>query len=640
MIKLKKVTINKYKCIETEQSFDVEDDITVLVGKNESGKTAILEAIAKSNPILGDQHRLRADRDYPRKYNNIPRFQPVEDIAFAGTFTLSDEWFSHIQYMVGEKTFSQREFTAVRRYGADSIDIEGLEVDSALFLDYMFNHSELQEDADYREEVIAALPTTAQQEDYVEMITRLEDDGQIVLHDLIREVFEGRENSTDPVHDYIAEDLIKAHLPRFLYYDEYYELPPEININEIGNRQAVSRDAKTSQALVELAGIDARVLLADDDERVERALEDASHRLTATLRTYWKRDDAPRIILRISKASIQRGQPALIIRVENDENEGGLPLESRSKGFKYFFSFMVWFSKIQEDEDVDYILLLDEPGLSLHGTAQADLLGFFEYLADSHQIIYTTHSQFMIDFSRLNRVRAVWNSRNQAGTQVSDNLNDGDRDALLLLQAALGYNIAQSLFIGENNLIVEGFSDYLYLHAMSSILRRQGRTGLALDITIVSIGGVDKAASFIALFRGNGLEIVCLLDTFGDSTGKQRIDDLIQREIIRAKNVRYYDEFAASAAKEADIEDIFTKCEYLQLYNGAFEDRRDIEFSELEKGISRISQQIRKILKKHYNHTRPAKYFARIGDEQDLLSQETLERFETMFKEINKRFKT
>lgn len=634
MIKLKKVMINKYKCIETEQSFHVEDDVTVLVGKNESGKTAILEAIVKFRPFLEDQHRLRADRDYPRKYNNLPKYQPIEDIVFAGTFVLSDELFRHIQHMVGDKTFSQREFTVIRRYGTNSIQFEDLEVDSTHFLNYMFKHSELQDDAEYRAEVIEALSTS----EYDAMLTRLEDDGQIELRDLLRQVFEDRENASNPVHDYIAEDLIESHLPRFLYYDEYYQLPTEINLHELLDHQPTSRDAKTSQALVELAGIDVQMLLSDDDERVERVLEDASRRLTATLRNYWKRDDAPRIILRISKASIERGEPALIIRVENDEDEGGLPLESRSKGFKYFFSFMVWFSKIQEDDFVDFVLLLDEPGLSLHSTAQADLLGFFEDLAKTYQIIYTTHSQFMIDFSKLYRVRTVSKKGNHSGTQISNNLEDGDRDALLPLQAALGYNIVQSMYIGEHNLIVEGYSDFLYLQTMSSILRTQGRTGLLHGITIIPVAGVDKAPSFIALFRGNGLEIVCLLDTFEDAAAKQRVDDVIKRLYISEQSVRYFAEFAASEAHEADIEDLFDKSEYLKLYNATFTERRDICVSELDSNVARVTQQIRKILKKHYNHTRVAKYLARIAEEQEFLSQETLDRFENMFKEVNRRF--
>ena len=67
-MKLNSVTIHKYKCIETEQSFEIENDITVLVGMNESGKTSALEAIAKTNYFQKDEKFVfNTTHDYPRK---------------------------------------------------------------------------------------------------------------------------------------------------------------------------------------------------------------------------------------------------------------------------------------------------------------------------------------------------------------------------------------------------------------------------------------------------------------------------------------------------------------------------------------------------------------------------------------------
>lgn len=85
----------------------------------------------------------------------------------------------------------------------------------------------------------------------------------------------------------------------------------------------------------------------------------------------------------------------LNIRIYNTKHRVTLPLKNRSKGFLWFFSFLVWFSKIQGKKDTNYILLLDEPGLSLHASAQNDLLRFIEEkLAPEYQVLYTTHSPF------------------------------------------------------------------------------------------------------------------------------------------------------------------------------------------------------------------------------------------------------
>ena len=64
---LKEVKIHKYKSFITEQSFSVENKITRIVGKNESGKSAILEAIAKTNYFEDDQDfKFKKQYDYPR----------------------------------------------------------------------------------------------------------------------------------------------------------------------------------------------------------------------------------------------------------------------------------------------------------------------------------------------------------------------------------------------------------------------------------------------------------------------------------------------------------------------------------------------------------------------------------------------
>ena len=96
----------------------------------------------------------------------------------------------------------------------------------------------------------------------------------------------------------------------------------------------------------------------------------------------------------------------LLGRVYDSVHLVSTPLGTRSKGFVWFFSFIAWFSQ-QQKRGEPLILLLDEPGLVLHGTAQADLLRYIEEQLKPHQVIYTTHSPFMVPTSRLGDVRIV-----------------------------------------------------------------------------------------------------------------------------------------------------------------------------------------------------------------------------------------
>jgi predicted ATP-dependent endonuclease of OLD family len=283
------------------------------------------------------------------------------------------------------------------------------------------------------------------------------------------------------------------------------------------------------------------------------------------------------------------------------------------------------------------ILLLDEPGLNLHAKAQADLLRFIENLGVKYQIIYTTHSPFMIDSKCLDRVRTIVET--PGGSKISDAVYETDERTIFPLQAALGYDIAQSLFISPQNLLVEGPADLIYLNTLSEILKAEGREGLREDITVVPMGGIDKVPSFISLFRGNDLEIVCLLDSYSETAGKQRLDDMIRHKIIKQKQVVFFDEFAKVDGDRADIEDLFEPEEYLKLYNGAFKKEGTIELTDLDSKLPTILGRINKHLDiPRFNHYRPANALNKMGVDASFFSEATLTRFETMFQHVNALF--
>src|SRR5439155_23513377 len=158
---------------------------------------------------------------------------------------------------------------------------------------------------------------------------------------------------------------------------------------------------------------------------------------------------------------------------------------------------------------IPLILLLDEPGLVLHASAQGDLLNYIEKeLKPHHQVVYTTHSPFMVDANNFDRVRIVRDRsmeeddplpKDERGTKVFKDILEADPDSLFPLQGALGYDIAQTLFIGPNSLIVEGVSELLVLPSISGVLEAKKREGLNDDWTITPVGGSDKVPTFVAL---------------------------------------------------------------------------------------------------------------------------------------------
>ena len=583
------VELNKYKSYETSQSFVVDDKVTVLVGKNESGKTAVLEAIAKTRYFEDDpKFKFNATHDFPRREKK--RYDKSGEIATVVTCTyrVSPELLKIIAADVGESTFTSQSFTIHTSYDNKS-SVGNVTTDIKAFLEHFGNRNAIKDPSD----VVALLTLTSfakfkefktaeeqaysqkqQQENatataagipakpvakrrLVEMLPTLEP--------YLQTAAEGWKN----VESYVYHKYLHPNLPKFLYYDEYYALPSRINIEELNAGRLEKDDQKTSKALFELADINIKELTSTSNfESYISELEATGNHITSELFNYWKTNGQLRVKFQMDRQNIGgQVQNILDIRVENLKHGMSLPLGTRSKGFNWFFSFIVWFNKIQEDKKSNYVLLLDEPGLNLHASAQADLLRFIESLSDRHQVIYTTHSPFMVDADALHRVRTVFDG--EKGSTISESIQQRDSDTLFPLQAALGYDIAQNLFISKNNLLVEGPADLVYLTVMSGVLEAEKRVGLKTGITIVPVGGLDKIATFISLLKASKLNIACLLDSFTDQAGKQRVDDLIRHKIIKEKNIRFFDEFSL-VPDEAEIEDMFDKAEYLNIFNDAF----------------------------------------------------------------------
>lgn len=635
MIRLSGVVIHNYKCIENDQSFDVEPDVTVLVGMNESGKTTALEAIAKCHYFdEGDpEFKFEALKDYPRaRYNKYKRGDEPED-AVTLRYEISEGLKSQIEIEMGI-SLEGTDFTCSTYYdGKTLIGINSLF--SKSWASKVKEALDKMAEEGIPEERLLSIKARSQLDSVLSEYDLGEDDKTIF--ESLREMLpvSGESKWEDPVKYAIWKDFLEPNLPVFIYYDEYYQLPGRVDLSKLKNASLSDPSLKTAKALIDLSGADLDILSAADDfEEFKSELEATSIDISDTLFEYWGSNQNLEIEFDVDKVEDDDGRNhrivkrVLDIRVKNKWNRVSLPLDKRSKGFNWFFSFLVWFKAMQEDKNRQYILLLDEPGLNLHALAQGDLLRFIDDLSEDHQIIYTTHSPFMVDSEHLEKVRTVVEVERQ-GSRISDSLQEKDPDTLFPLQAALGYSVAQNLFINKRNLLVEGISDLVYLETMSAELLKRGRTGLSEEATIVPTGGADKVATFISLMRGSKLQIVCLLDSFVDKKSKQRIDDLVREKIIRDKNIVYYSDVCN--AGYADVEDMFEPEEYLLLYNAAFD--KNVSISDI-KSDRPIMIQLKDMNGGAFNHYLPAREFARRSAEIDL-SDKTLEKFENLFSKLN-----
>ncbi len=627
---LKKVTIHKYKSFLTEQSYEVESAITRVVGKNESGKTALLEALAKSNYFEDNaEFKFDKDLDYPR--SELTKVRNENPSVLTCEYELSDDIIESIEDDFAEGIVAEKAFS-VTSYYDNSRTISGISTDFEVFKEWLVSNFDLE---DQGNDLIRAARSYADLEKSV--TENISISGMKEVKAELDKIKKDANGWTNTLNGYIYKKYISPAIPKLWYFSDYFSLPCRINLSEFATGKPSgnlsSEEFKIAKALFELSGLQISDIQSESNfEAFKAQLEATSNAITDEMFEYWSTNQNLEIRFEIEHAP--NGARYLNIRIYNSKHRVTLPLKNRSKGFLWFFSFLVWFSKIQGDKNSKYILLLDEPGLSLHASAQNDLLRFIdEKLAPDYQVIYTTHSPFMIDSLKLNEVRTVYDTQNpKVGSVVLDAVEQKDSDTLFPLQAALGYTIAQNLYVSPNNLLVEGISDLVYLNHFSAILKEMGKEGLNEDVTIVPVGGADKIATFISLMRGNELSTVCLLDTFTDQSAQARLRRMVEQKIIADKKIIFYHTVIDQVF--ADIEDLFSKEEYLTLYNGAF--GANVQLSDLEADKP-IMAQLKRINGKAFNHYSPANYMAKnIGTLT--FSNETLERFEKLFKLVNNKF--
>ena len=609
----------------------MESQITRIVGKNESGKTALLEALAKSNYFEDNtEFKFDKDLDYPR--SELIKAKKENPAVITCEYELSDEDVESVEDDFGEGIISKQTFSLTSYYD-NTRTTTGVSVDFNVFKDWLITSFDV---GDQGKEL---LHTSSSFSDLESLVSENEaTPGMKEIQSELNKIKKGAGKWNNPLEGYIYLTYISPAVPKLWYFSDYFSLPCRINLSDFAAgesaRSMSPEEYKIAKALFDLSGLQISDIQSESNfEAFKAQLEATSNSITDDMFEYWTTNQ--NLEIRFEIEHTPNNGRYLNIRIYNSKHRVTLPLKNRSKGFLWFFSFLVWFSKIQGDKKSKYILLLDEPGLSLHASAQNDLLRFIdEKLAPEYQVIYTTHSPFMIDSLKLNEVRTVYDTQNpKIGSVVSDAVEEKDSDTLFPLQAALGYTIAQNLYVSPKNLLVEGISDLVYLNHFSTILKDMGKDGLSDDVTIVPVGGADKIATFISLMRGNELSTVCLLDTFTDQGAEVRLKRMVEQKIIADKKILYYHSVIGQTF--ADIEDLFDKEEYLTLYNGVFGVSVQIVDLDVEKPI--MLQLKRLNGNKSFNHYLPANYMAKnIGTLT--FSKETIERFERLFALVNGKF--
>ena len=639
-MKLTKVRIKNFKSIQGSIEFDIDDKITCLIGKNQAGKTTLLEALNQVDPI-----ETRPNISHPAS----------TDL----TYILEDEDCQVIKERFGNECLKGESPTiTLKKESNGGVRVSNLNVDTDAAVKHLVENTKLSKQ--YKAKLLgikdpkSLLKDLEAQYNLLTQKEQIEDTQEEQINDLNRLRADLPSIISNELPNAIYHQILRPRTPRFLYIDKYYDIQGKVNLTELQSRindGTLDNSDHSLRTLVDNATLQ-KILKhgTNDSMKLERHIieKDIKDRANEPL-DFWSKNkyqqiDQQQIDVEISHES---SNWFINLMVRNTTNNTRIPLDYESHGFLWFFSFLLWYQQLFQ-ENPNLILLLDEPALYLHGTAQEDILRCFEeYLAPKHQIIYTTHSPFMIDINNLNRTRIVENlslkqnhedsSTKEQGTKVTSDILQVEEKSILPIQSAVGFNINQIHGKGQNILIVEGESDILYLKTMSEILQKH-ENGLDPNWEYRSAGSISRIPNTIIQYQiqdksiGKKFNIAVLTDYHpSDKGAREKIKEQLGREIITYKDF---------IGKEADVEDMFTPEFYLKLVNPIY--GQLLDESNLNKH-PRIVCRLEEYFKKNplpnnekFSHKKPAEYFKdNIDSLEHHLDDTTFDRFQWLFDTLN-----
>jgi predicted ATPase len=665
-MRLESFQVKNFRSITDSGIIDVSR-ITALLGRNESGKSNLLRALESLNPAEGFA-ALNATKDFPR-HRHLDECTDETEVLW--TWWELDEAERSELVVLFPRAVAVTHVTITRGYRDKSrrvgfIDLPVLSVDMAgvkakvrkITPAVSVTADSLEDPAksalllaaqDFEQKVINDLKPKAWAEIAAPALSNLRKALVLSGADLSEKaellVIELEDQAASVINEDKAAQAARLwaleQLPIFILFEDYPELNGHQNIPEYLASKAQARISDADrhfEKLCKVAGLKPQQLqdlLNDNDQETRNQLVNrAGSVVTGEIRRLW-RDRSLKIRFNLDGPHLDTliSDPTSTYDVEVNLND-------RSRGLQWFFSFYITFSADTDGGDAqDAILLLDEPGLYLHAKSQSDLLRHFE-TDFSNQILYTTHSPFMVPTHALDSIRTV-NIAENSGTTVTNDPS-GDSRTLFPLQAALGYDLAQSLFVGPNNLIVEGVTDFWFLSAISQYLKDQNGISLDQELTITPAGGAQKIPYLVALLSSEQLHVLVLLDQEKDSLATK--DELVKSKLILDGCVTFVTEaFNKNIPAEADIEDLLEPSIYIDLVMQSYARELKKKTLKLNTNIPRIAKRVELALREldiEFHKTRPARLFLTqmATTAENLIDVGTRERFEKLFGTLNDRF--
>jgi AAA15 family ATPase/GTPase len=424
--------VRNYKSIKDSGICYLAEGITILAGKNESGKTSLLEALEDFS--VGRSIRQEA----------IPIHDESAIPQIAVTFAVDEQTLEEI---IGRPALGHEK---------KSVEVE----------------------------VTKTYPN--------EFSVHLSAPKKLGLVDDAPEAASTDESPADASAMSLAQfnDALLQKLPNFILFSSFEDVfPSEIPLTVAASHPLI-------QDLDAISNLRLDLIQSGTSPQKKKHKRQLNLQVNEEYKKYWTQDD--------TNLEIDWDSSNLQFFVEEDGEF--YPPDRRSKGKQWHLAFYVRVTARSKD-DVDNVILIDEPGLFLHATAQRDILEKLEASAKDVQVMFTTHSPYLLEADKLDRIRLVTRTAAK-GTRIENMIHKvADKEALTPILTAIGLEAACGIADVNKlkNVVVEGPSDWYYLQALSEIVGQSG-------VNFVFGGGAGNMPIVGTILAGWGCHVLYLYD--------------------------------------------------------------------------------------------------------------------------------
>ena len=658
-MKVKKFRIKNYKSIVDSGDCYLTDTITILAGKNESGKTAILEALEDFNRGANIRDKAKPVQSSKRnpeisvtfiveeeivKYI-LKRVEVPESLKLKGDIELEIVKKFPKKYSIGKDTLKsgifdtpkieQLQASLKKKWGrlkhfineAKLSNLPGMELLDVDFSDFELTQKQIKEfkriifsddfkakqipsharktfltDLEIMDSDITDLATT----DLVTAgLTTKNLDALVFLFQSLGEIEAETENLDDLnkisqkfIFDFL--EYLKTQIPYFSMVSSSDDTFP----NRVSFR-ALENDEWVKNLSVKY-GLDVGTIRSSVDRIRRKHKRDVNNELNKEYELSWSQDSSTLVIDWDSE----------YVYFWIEENGDSYEPSLRSSGRQWHLAFHTKISAHAKFEGkVPNVILIDEPGIFLHAKAQRDILKTMESAAETVQVVFSTHSPYLLEADKLNRVKLVLKDAKK-GTTICNKVHVGaDKETLTPIMTAIGSELSAGIagFGKENNVVVEGASDVYYFNAFKKLLGKD-------DINFIFGGGSGNMPNIGAILRGWGARVIYLCDN--DDGGKNGANKLKGSWFVEDKDILYVLESNGS------VEDMFSQDDFIKV---VLKDKEGVSYSESNSKYIKSSTRDKVLIAKQFLES--------CEDGLPKLDKESMGRMEHLFEKIEDRFK-